>query len=151
MTITLKETNDFPPQVVPISGSVCKEGPPEASGLVVTAVDQDFPPHAAPFIFEIPDELSVNWTLSQLNSTRGNSGEVKARVAPLNLTRFSISTLQPLTPSSIRWWCWRQGSMRFRCWCQTPAGRLSALSVTSTSPCARAIPPETASQRRELC
>ncbi|XP_029702106.1 cadherin-15 [Takifugu rubripes] len=69
VTITLKETNDFPPQVVPVSGSVCKEGTPEASGLVVTAVDQDYPPHAAPFIFEIPDDLPVNWTVSQLNAT----------------------------------------------------------------------------------
>lgn len=85
VTITLKETNDFPPQVVPVSGSVCKEGTPEASGLVVTAVDQDYPPHAAPFIFEIPDDLPVNWTVSQLNGTRGNS-EVKVSVAPLNLT-----------------------------------------------------------------
>lgn len=71
VTITLKETNDFPPQVVPVSGSVCKEAAPEASGLVVTAVDQDFPPHAAPFIFEIPDDLLANWTVSQLNSTKG--------------------------------------------------------------------------------
>uniref|UniRef100_H3CVJ9 Cadherin 15, type 1, M-cadherin (myotubule) n=1 Tax=Tetraodon nigroviridis TaxID=99883 RepID=H3CVJ9_TETNG len=69
VSITLKETNDFPPQVVPGGGFVCKEATPEASGLVVTAVDQDFPPHAAPFRFEIPDDLPVNWTLSQLNTT----------------------------------------------------------------------------------
>lgn len=83
VTIALKETNDFPPQVVPASGSVCKEGTPEASGLVVTAVDQDYPPHAAPFIFEIPDDLPVNWTVSQLNGTKGNSSEVKVSVAPV--------------------------------------------------------------------
>lgn len=80
MAITLKETNDFPPQVVPLSGSVCKEATPEASALVVTAVDQDFPPHAAPFLFEIPDDLSINWTVSQLNSTTGH-WQVKVNVA----------------------------------------------------------------------
>lgn len=74
VSITLKETNDFPPQVVPGGGFVCKEATPEASGLVVTAVDQDFPPHAAPFRFEIPDDLPVNWTLSQLNSTQRRGG-----------------------------------------------------------------------------
>lgn len=123
VTITLKETNDFPPQVVPVSGSICKEGTPEASGLVVTAVDQDYPPHAAPFVFEIPEDLPVNWTVSQLNGMKGNSSEVKASVAPVNLTRLSVSTPQPLTPSSTRWWCWRRGSTRSHCWCQTLAAR----------------------------
>lgn len=80
VTITLKETNDFPPQVVPGSGSVCKGAAPEASGLVVTAVDQDFPPHAAPFLFEIPEDLSANWTVSQLNSER-SSGPLKVTAA----------------------------------------------------------------------
>lgn len=79
MTITLKETNDFPPQVVPVSSSVCKEATPEASGLVLTAVDQDFPPHAAPFLFELPDDPSSNWTVSQLNSTEGDSSEARGR------------------------------------------------------------------------
>ncbi|GAA6233586.1 cadherin-15 [Lates japonicus] len=67
--ITLKETNDFPPQLFPLSGSVCRDTGRINSGLVVTAVDEDFPPHAAPFIFEIPDYLSVNWTVVQVNDT----------------------------------------------------------------------------------
>uniref|UniRef100_A0A4W6CEW2 Cadherin 15, type 1, M-cadherin (myotubule) n=1 Tax=Lates calcarifer TaxID=8187 RepID=A0A4W6CEW2_LATCA len=67
--ITLKETNDFPPQLFPLSGSVCRDTGRMNSGLVVTAVDEDFPPHAAPFIFEMPDYLSVNWTVVQVNDT----------------------------------------------------------------------------------
>ncbi|XP_076594161.1 cadherin-15 [Chaetodon auriga] len=68
VAITLKETNDFPPQLFPLSGSVCRETG-RRSGLVVTAVDEDLPPHAAPFTFEIPDDLSINWTVIQVNDT----------------------------------------------------------------------------------
>nr|XP_046245637.1 cadherin-15 [Scatophagus argus] len=69
VAITLKETNDFPPQLFPLSGSVCKDAGRTSSGLVVTAVDEDLPPHAAPFKFEMPDDLSVNWTVIQVNDT----------------------------------------------------------------------------------
>uniref|UniRef100_A0A3Q3K7B2 Cadherin domain-containing protein n=1 Tax=Monopterus albus TaxID=43700 RepID=A0A3Q3K7B2_MONAL len=68
VAITLKETNDFPPQLFPLSGSVC-QGAGRSSRLVVTAVDEDLPPHAAPFTFEIPDDLSTNWTVIQVNDT----------------------------------------------------------------------------------
>lgn len=67
--ITLKETNDFPPQLSPLSGSACTVASSTGSGLVLTAVDEDLPPHAAPFHFEIPDHHPVNWTLVQVNST----------------------------------------------------------------------------------
>lgn len=67
VAITLKETNDFPPQLFPLSGSVCRDAARKSSGLVMTAVDEDLPPHAAPFTFEILDELSVNWTVIQVN------------------------------------------------------------------------------------
>ena len=68
VAITLKETNDFPPQLFPLSGSVCRDTGRGSSGLVVTAVDEDFPPHAAPFSFEMPDDdLSINWTVVQVN------------------------------------------------------------------------------------
>ncbi|XP_070685776.1 cadherin-15 [Pempheris klunzingeri] len=69
VAVTLKETNDFPPQLFPLSGSVCKGAGRTRSGLVVTAVDEDLPPHAAPFTFEMPDDLSVNWTVIQINGT----------------------------------------------------------------------------------
>ncbi|XP_028257825.1 cadherin-15 [Parambassis ranga] len=69
VAITLKETNDFPPQLIPLSGFVCRGNNQKRSGLVVTAVDEDLPPHAAPFFFEIPEDLSINWTIVQVNGT----------------------------------------------------------------------------------
>ncbi|XP_068586775.1 cadherin-15 [Cebidichthys violaceus] len=69
VAITLKETNDFPPQLFPLSGTVCRGAGRRRSGLVLTAVDEDLPPHAAPFTFEMPDDLSINWTVNQVNDT----------------------------------------------------------------------------------
>ncbi|XP_034737882.1 cadherin-15 [Etheostoma cragini] len=69
VAITLKETNDFPPQLFPLSGTVCGDAGHRSSGLIVTAVDKDLPPHAAPFTFEMPDDLSINWTVIQVNHT----------------------------------------------------------------------------------
>ncbi|XP_056267893.1 cadherin-15 isoform X3 [Pseudoliparis swirei] len=69
VAITLKETNDFPPQLFPLSGTVCRGASHRGSGLVVTAVDEDLPPHAAPFAFDIPGDLSINWTVNQVNNT----------------------------------------------------------------------------------
>uniref|UniRef100_A0A672G4Y6 Cadherin domain-containing protein n=1 Tax=Salarias fasciatus TaxID=181472 RepID=A0A672G4Y6_SALFA len=69
VVITLQETNDFPPQLVPLTGSVCRSASSTGSGLVLTAVDEDLPPQAAPFFFEIPEDLSVNWTVVQINGT----------------------------------------------------------------------------------
>ncbi|XP_073321295.1 cadherin-15 [Pagrus major] len=69
VVITLKETNDFPPQLFPLSGSVCKNAGRKSSGLVVTAVDEDLPPQAAPFTFEMHYDLSLNWTVIQVNDT----------------------------------------------------------------------------------
>lgn len=70
VAITVKETNDFPPQLFPLSGSVCRGAGQTGPGMVVTAVDEDFPPHAAPFIFEMSDDLSINWTVIQVNGKR---------------------------------------------------------------------------------
>ncbi|XP_053722049.1 cadherin-15-like [Synchiropus splendidus] len=67
--ITLVETNDFAPRLYPLAGSICKNRDQFSSGLVLTAVDEDLPPHAAPFLFEIPEEMSVNWTMAQINNT----------------------------------------------------------------------------------
>uniref|UniRef100_A0A8C2WCI4 Cadherin 15, type 1, M-cadherin (myotubule) n=1 Tax=Cyclopterus lumpus TaxID=8103 RepID=A0A8C2WCI4_CYCLU len=75
VAITLKETNDFSPQLFPLSGTVCRGASRRASGLVVTAVDEDLPPHAAPFTFEIPGDLSINWTVNQVNSKERACGE----------------------------------------------------------------------------
>ncbi|XP_030581988.1 cadherin-15 [Archocentrus centrarchus] len=69
VAITVRETNDFPPQISPLSGFVCGGASRSSSGLVLSAVDEDLPPQAAPFVFEILDELSVNWTITQVNDT----------------------------------------------------------------------------------
>ncbi|XP_037102988.1 cadherin-15 [Syngnathus acus] len=69
VAITLKETNDFPPTPFPLSGAVCRDAGRTASGLLLTAVDHDLPPHAAPFIFEMLDDVSINWTVIQVNDT----------------------------------------------------------------------------------
>ncbi|XP_061526112.1 cadherin-15 [Phycodurus eques] len=69
VAITLKETNDFAPKLLPLSGTVCRDARKMASGLVLTAEDDDFPPHAAPFFFEMPHDVSMNWTLIQVNDT----------------------------------------------------------------------------------
>ncbi|XP_068598354.1 cadherin-15 [Brachionichthys hirsutus] len=69
VTITLTETNDFPPQLFPLIGSVCKDAGQTGSGLVLSALDEDLPPHAAPYTFEKLDDLSINWTVSQVNDT----------------------------------------------------------------------------------
>ncbi|XP_061743503.1 cadherin-15 isoform X2 [Nerophis ophidion] len=69
VAITLTETNDFPPQLLPLSGTVCRDTRRSVSGLILTAEDDDLPPQAAPFVFEIPDEESGNWTVVQVNDT----------------------------------------------------------------------------------
>ncbi|CAL1603749.1 unnamed protein product [Knipowitschia caucasica] len=69
LAITLKETNDFAPELHPLSGSVCKDSRRKNTGLVLTATDQDLPPHAAPFIFEMLEDMSINWTVIQINGT----------------------------------------------------------------------------------
>uniref|UniRef100_A0A3Q3WXK7 Cadherin domain-containing protein n=1 Tax=Mola mola TaxID=94237 RepID=A0A3Q3WXK7_MOLML len=69
VSITLKETNDFPPQLFPLRGSVCRDAGPTGSGLLVTAADGDLAPHAAPFTFQIPADLSANWTAVRVNGT----------------------------------------------------------------------------------
>ncbi|XP_053173404.1 cadherin-15 [Scomber japonicus] len=69
VVITLKETNDYPPQLFPLSGSVCRNAGRASSGLVLTAVDEDLSPHAAPFIFEMTDDASNNWTVIHVNDT----------------------------------------------------------------------------------
>lgn len=76
VAITLKETNDFSPQLFPLSGSVCRESSRMRSGLVLTAVDEDLPPHAAPFVFEILDDVSINWTVVQVNG-KGRTPRVR--------------------------------------------------------------------------
>lgn len=72
--IILKETNDYPPLLFPLSGSVCQDASRTGSGLVLSAVDEDLPPQSAPFTFEMPVDLSINWTVVQVNGKYRKSG-----------------------------------------------------------------------------
>ena len=66
--ITLRETNDFFPQLFPLMGTVCSESGRETSGLFLSAVDVDLPPHAEPFTFQLQDiNVSANWTIIHVN------------------------------------------------------------------------------------
>uniref|UniRef100_A0A8C8FWX4 Cadherin domain-containing protein n=1 Tax=Oncorhynchus tshawytscha TaxID=74940 RepID=A0A8C8FWX4_ONCTS len=70
LVITLRETNDFFPQLFPRMGTVCSESGRETSGLFLSAVDEDLPPHAEPFTFQLQDiNVSANWTIIQVNET----------------------------------------------------------------------------------
>ncbi|KAJ8417792.1 hypothetical protein AAFF_G00226350 [Aldrovandia affinis] len=67
--ITLRETNDFAPLLVPLMGTVCRDAAIPSS-LMLSAVDQDLPPQAEPFSFLLPDEVTAaNWTIIQVNET----------------------------------------------------------------------------------
>ncbi|KAF4094365.1 hypothetical protein AMELA_G00014480 [Ameiurus melas] len=70
LEITLWETNDFPPVLVPLSGIVCSNRDRHQLGLLINAVDDDLAPHADPFTFDMADrDMASNWTIIQLNET----------------------------------------------------------------------------------
>ncbi|MBN3299444.1 CAD15 protein, partial [Amia calva] len=68
--ITVTEVNDYPPELFPLSGAVCSD-PEKGTGLLLGALDQDQPPHGAPFDFALPlsSEFPANWTIVSLNDT----------------------------------------------------------------------------------
>ncbi|XP_036400202.1 cadherin-15 [Megalops cyprinoides] len=68
--LKLRETNDFAPQLVPVTGTMCRDAE-EPPVLVLTAVDEDLPPQAAPFLFRLPSNspAALNWTIIQMNET----------------------------------------------------------------------------------
>uniref|UniRef100_M4AVI2 Cadherin 15, type 1, M-cadherin (myotubule) n=1 Tax=Xiphophorus maculatus TaxID=8083 RepID=M4AVI2_XIPMA len=69
VSIILEETNDFPPQLLPLSRFLCTGDSRRTPGFLLTAVDEDRSPHASPFIFVIPDSLLLNWTVTKVNDT----------------------------------------------------------------------------------
>ncbi|KAJ8247321.1 hypothetical protein GJAV_G00244960 [Gymnothorax javanicus] len=67
--ITVREMNDFAPVLFPLRGSLCRDSEVNPS-LVLSAVDLDLAPQAAPFSFRLSDPaVAANWTLIQLNET----------------------------------------------------------------------------------
>ncbi|XP_035250989.1 cadherin-15-like [Anguilla anguilla] len=67
--LTLQETNDFAPQLFPLSGTVCRNS--AHAGLLLSAKDQDQAPQAEPFTFQLISDLegALNWTVVQVNET----------------------------------------------------------------------------------
>ncbi|XP_005608559.1 cadherin-15 [Equus przewalskii] len=69
LSIEILEVNDHAPELSSPSGSLCSE-PDQGAGLVLGAVDEDLPPHGAPFHFQLSPrvpELARNWSVSQVN------------------------------------------------------------------------------------
>ncbi|TSK20067.1 Cadherin-15 [Bagarius yarrelli] len=92
LEITLWETNDFPPVLVPLSGIVCSNRERHRLGLLISAVDNDLAPHADPFSFDLADgDMASNWTIIQLNETHA----VLQPVIDIDQGEFSI----PITVS----------------------------------------------------
>lgn len=65
LEITLTETNDHSPQLFPLSATMCSNR--DTPGILLSATDEDMPPHSAPFTFSIP--FTANWSVSQINDT----------------------------------------------------------------------------------
>uniref|UniRef100_A0A6J0TCK5 Cadherin-15 n=1 Tax=Pogona vitticeps TaxID=103695 RepID=A0A6J0TCK5_9SAUR len=71
LSIEVQEVNDHAPLLLPGSRELCSQG---GGGLVLSATDEDLPPHAEPFHFRLGPSESIessagNWTLSQSNGT----------------------------------------------------------------------------------
>ncbi|XP_078524428.1 cadherin-15 [Lissotriton helveticus] len=71
LSIEIMEENDTPPHMYPLVGLVCSM-PRKDSGVLVSATDQDLPPQAEPFHFQLDPavpELMQNWTINPVNDT----------------------------------------------------------------------------------
>ncbi|XP_007477378.2 cadherin-15 isoform X2 [Monodelphis domestica] len=71
LSIEILEVNDHAPLLASPTGTICSD-PGQGSGLIIGAMDEDLPPHGAPFHFQLSPgspELTRNWSISQLNVT----------------------------------------------------------------------------------
>uniref|UniRef100_A0A4X2M1H7 Cadherin-15 n=1 Tax=Vombatus ursinus TaxID=29139 RepID=A0A4X2M1H7_VOMUR len=71
LSIEILEVNDHAPLLAIPTGTLCSD-PGQGSGLILSATDEDLPPHGAPFHFQLSPsspELARNWSISQLNVT----------------------------------------------------------------------------------
>ncbi|EQB76995.1 cadherin-15 [Camelus ferus] len=79
LSIEILEVNDHAPELSPPWGSLCS-APDQGSGLLLGAMDEDLPPHGAPFHFQLSPripELARNWSLSQVNGQAGVSHYIR--------------------------------------------------------------------------
>ncbi|XP_067392861.1 cadherin-15 [Emydura macquarii macquarii] len=69
LSVEILEVNDHGPALLPPAGVLCSE-PGQGRELLLSATDEDLPPHAAPFHFRLgAPQLARNWSLSPLNAT----------------------------------------------------------------------------------
>ncbi|XP_061078356.1 cadherin-15-like [Conger conger] len=89
--LRLQETNDFAPQLLPPSGTVCRNAAP--SGLLLGATDQDQAPQAEPFGFRLLSEPQgpLNWTVVQVNETHAVLQPLTDLVSGLYFLPVSVS------------------------------------------------------------
>ncbi|XP_039619220.1 cadherin-15 isoform X1 [Polypterus senegalus] len=102
--ITVLEVNDFPPELFPLTGSMCHD-PKKGPGLVLTAVDRDHPPHSAPFEFVLDPnypEQSQNWTINPINGTHAILGLLSPVDEGIYIISVSVEDSGEPTKSSIQ-------------------------------------------------
>lgn len=76
LEVTLWETNDYPPVLIPSGGTVCSDRDRDKLGLLLSAVDQDMSPQSDPFSFYIVDQnVAANWTIITLNGKTKDDDE----------------------------------------------------------------------------
>uniref|UniRef100_A0A8C2DL54 Cadherin-15-like n=1 Tax=Cyprinus carpio TaxID=7962 RepID=A0A8C2DL54_CYPCA len=90
LEVSLWETNDYPPVLIPLSGTVCSDQDRDKLGLLLSAVDEDMSPQADPFTFYIGDQnVAANWTIITLNETHA----VLHPLIDIEKGEFSISVV----------------------------------------------------------
>lgn len=99
LSIEILEVNDHAPELSSPSGSLCSE-PDQGAGLVLGAVDEDLPPHGAPFHFQLSPrvpELARNWSVSQVNGElpQGPPGGQSLGLGD------AVNTVVPLLPTAV--------------------------------------------------
>ncbi|CAH2324367.1 cadherin-15 [Pelobates cultripes] len=71
LSVEVLEVNDHAPVLWQYSRELCNK-PQQGNGVLISATDEDLPPQAHPFIFQLEPsftELTLNWSISHVNST----------------------------------------------------------------------------------
>ncbi|OCT82341.1 cadherin-15 [Xenopus laevis] len=72
LSVEMQEVNDHAPVLLPHSGELCKNSQQGNGMLLLSATDEDMPPEAHPFHFQLDPsftDLTSNWSLSPVNDT----------------------------------------------------------------------------------
>ncbi|XP_053549147.1 cadherin-15 [Bombina bombina] len=71
LSVEVLEVNDHAPVLWQYPGVLCNK-PQQGQGILLSATDNDLPPHSHPFKFKLDQqhtELTLNWSISQINGT----------------------------------------------------------------------------------